>query len=518
MSRGTTTGLAIALFAIGCYGSAAQHAADSGTDADADTDTDTGSGSDADTDVDADTDTGADTESIAVADTESVSVVDIDHHYLWHTFWASSFESYADAIAVDAAGGVFLAGGSSSSWDGPEDQPPLHPHSGSVRDGFVLALGPDGEYQWHTFLGPSCWAAVIAAGGDGGAFVAGKANASWDGPGGESPLHAYTEGACNVFVLGLNADGGYLWHTFRAFGDLCSPLGIAVDGSGHLDLAIPTRTNNPFDPWSYSHDLNVFQLDGDGALLWSVQLEEALGGWLAIDGSGNLYLAGTSYGGIHGPEGQDPLQGYTTGSDNSVIFKLGPDGAYAWHTFYPTGTHESPGVGVDGSGGVFLSGPSGPEWTGPEGEEPIHAFEWDVGQDYVLKLDADGAYEWHTFHSRGIPYSNPVKIAAGTADSLYAAGSGGYSVGPDGEEPDHAHANGFDARILALGADGSYAWHTLYGADSQDYAYGIVPGGGGTLYVYGRSDSSWDGPYGQPPLHAHSEGTTADAFILKLTE
>jgi hypothetical protein len=87
---------------------------------------------------------------------------------------------------------------------------PLHAHSGA-RDIFVIKLNSQGVYQWHTFYGSS---------GDEtgyGIAVDGSGNVYVTGDSGSwgSPLHAHSGGG-DIVVLKLDTNGSYQWHTFMA--------------------------------------------------------------------------------------------------------------------------------------------------------------------------------------------------------------------------------------------------------------------------------------------------------------
>jgi hypothetical protein len=124
------------------------------------------------------------------------------------------FNYYSEAydIAVNADG-VYVTGNSKSSWNGDGDIPPLHPHSGD-NDIAVLKLLSDGAYKWHTFYGGQSrdYGYGITATADA-VYVAGDSTSSWNGDGDTLPLNPYSRSA-DITVLKLATNGAYQWHTF----------------------------------------------------------------------------------------------------------------------------------------------------------------------------------------------------------------------------------------------------------------------------------------------------------------
>ena len=76
----------------------------------------------------------------------------------------------------------------------PGGTAPLHAHSGGTYDIFVLKLNSSGAYQWHTFYGSASnddgHALAVDTGGN--VYVTGESDATWNGPAGQAPLHAYS--------------------------------------------------------------------------------------------------------------------------------------------------------------------------------------------------------------------------------------------------------------------------------------------------------------------------------------
>jgi hypothetical protein len=317
----------------------------------------------------------------------------IDPIYHWHTFYGSTSTDYGYALAVDGDGGLYLAGRSTATWDGPAGQDPLHAHSGAA-DLVVLKLDTDGAYQWHTFYGSTStdYGYALAVDG-GGVYLTGWSDATWNGPAGQGPLHAHS-GGDDLLALKLDSSGAYQWHTFYGSGESDLGRALAVDGDGGLYLtgysyATWDGPEPPLHDYTGGYDLVALKLDTDGAYQWHTFYGSAngdLGDALAADGGG-LYLAGYSDASWNGPNGQDPLHAYS-GSQDLVVLKLDTDGAYQWHTFYGSaGSDGGYALAVDG-GGVYLAGYSIATWDGPTGQGPLHAHSgyWDL---VALKLDSE---------------------------------------------------------------------------------------------------------------------------------
>ncbi|NVN93255.1 MAG: SBBP repeat-containing protein, partial [Desulfuromonadales bacterium] len=262
----------------------------------------------------------------------------IDPTYSWHTFYGSGGgTTYGTGIALDSNGNIYVTGYSSASWGSP-----LH----SNGNNFVLKLNSSGVRQWHTFYSgtSSSSDAGIAVDGSGNIYVTGYSYASWNGPGactiaGTSPCPRNSfSGSYDIYVLKLNTDGAYQWHTFY--------------GSSGYDL-------------------------GHG---------------IAVDGSGNVYVTGQS-----DATWGSPLHPYGSGWYNLFVLKLDSSGAHQWHTFYGAGSSSDMNYGnsiaLDDNGNIYVAGKSDTTWGAPRNGHT--AGDTDV---FVLKLDNSGTYQWHTFY------------------------------------------------------------------------------------------------------------------------
>ena len=448
--------------------------------------------------------------------------------YAWHTFYGYTADDSAYAVRVDASGDIYIAGSSRSSWLGDGGTVPLHAYSGD-KDIFVLKLSKEGAYRWHTFYGSSSYdtANAIAVEADGDLLIAGVSSASWDA-GASAPLNAHS-GLNDIVVLRLSSSGAYQWHTF--FGGSGSDLGNAVALADNGEALFVTgnstsawqgdqgETPKHAFPTGGSAQLYLLKLDIGGGYLWHTFYG---GGWLsdgsavAVDSSGSALVAGWSQDSWTGDLSVPPLHPHG-GNPEIMILKLTSDGAYQWHTFYGSGSFDSAwGLAIDGEDQLLVASTCYAAWPGDNAASPLHAFSG-ASSIGVLKLDTDGAYQWHTFYG-SVNGEIGEDLALDGEGGIYVSGMSGSSwLGDGGEPPVHSYQGGGDALIFKLDPGGAYQWHTFHGSDGIDHGFSLALDPEGHLVAAGESYKSWLGDSGQAPLHPHSPTASApDLMVFRL--
>jgi len=396
----------------------------------------------------------------------------IDPNYVWHTFYGSSItgDQEANGIAVDGSGNIYVAGLGNESWGSP-----VNPFAGGV-DIAVAKLSGAGVLQWNTFLGSITGIDIgygIAVDGSGNVYVTGYSTAAWDygtGTFKRTPVNDYA-GGYDIVVAKLDTTGAYQWHTF---------LGSTVD-----DVA----------------------------------------NGIAVDGSGNVYVAGYSNATWSYGTGQFqvlPKNNFAGGSSNIVVAKLDTSGTYLWHTFYgpSTGADVANGVAVDGSGNVYVAGYSSASWSVllPGALFPTPALNLYAGGDDIvaLKLDTDGAYQWHTFYGSATGDDYAYAVAVDKNGNVYLSGTSNATWnGPLNETARNAYVSGIYMVVVKLNTNGGYLWHTFHGSScGNSFSYALTTDSIGEVYVAGYSECTWNGPSGQAPLNGFIDGE--DMVELKL--
>jgi hypothetical protein len=456
----------------------------------------------------------------------------IDPTYQWHTFYGSSTYDNPNSIVTDSSGNVYITGYSNASWNGPSGQQPLNAHSGGggYSDIFVLKFDSNGAYQWHTFYGsPGEDDSAIGITYDGSGFIyltGYGSGTQWNGPGGQEPKNDNGR----MFILKLDTNGAYQWHTF--YGSNLNDFGLSVKvGSGGYVYIMGQTSNtwngpadqlplNPYGTGTYNNLL--LKLSSNGDYQWHTfygsgsAISTNFG--FNIDSSGNCYLTGESGASWTGPspDYKEPLNPFSGGSD-IYLLKLDSNGVYQWHTFYGSSGYDfGHSIGFDISGNIYILGQSRVSWDGPVGQHPLNSYAGTPSTTYdlvVIKLNSSGGYLWHTFYGSGYSYGDGGRgFVVDNAGNIYIAGSSPASWG----SPLHSHSGQSDVVVLKLNSEGAHQWHTFYGSATNDYGSDLTMDGNGNIYVTGYSTASWQGDNNTGPNHAYTGSW--DLFVLKLND
>lgn len=232
---------------------------------------------------------------------------------------------------------------------------------------------------------------------------------------------------------------------------------LALDESGNAYIA---GTSTGIDS---AYDFSTIKYDSLGRQLWERRFNSDANSMdvpqdIAVDPQGNVIVAGYSWRNLHTDGG--------TEADFAVI-KYDPDGNLLWQRFYD-GTGRGDYVeraAVDGEGNVYLMGPS----TGEGGL----LFEY-----AVVKYDAEGRDLWVRRFTQGPDGALPVDMAVAADGTVHITGI--------------AAADGGDSREIATlkySPGGERLWAVSFSASlpgqDKDTVTAIAVDGEGNAYVAG---------------------------------
>lgn len=267
--------------------------------------------------------------------------------FIWGGSFGSADNNYANAVAVDAAGAIYVYGYTRSTTD-------LNPGPGvdtvGVQDfgTYLVRLNPVGQFLWgKTLTHTGFWAIAdqpIALDGDGNVYLVGSFADTVDfdmGPGthwmqpqgyGDGFLARYDDAGGLDWVLALGGDG--LGYSDEAFAVAIGPGGVYVTGifndTVDFDPGPGTTTLVEVDG---AQDAFVANYTLAGDLVWAKQIEAAASifpSQLQVDDVGSVYLGADFSGNVDvdpGP-GIHPLTAF--GGLDCILVRFLSNGDYAW--------------------------------------------------------------------------------------------------------------------------------------------------------------------------------------------
>jgi len=204
------------------------------------------------------------------------------------------------------------------------------------------------------------------------------------------------------------------------------------------------------------------------SLLWNQPLGSAnydASTSVSVDGLGNVYAAGTTFGNI---------QGTNAGHDDAFLVRYDSGGNLLWsRQFGTSGIDQVFGVSADGFGNAIICG-STDQTLGNQSYGDYDAF--------ITKYDSLGNQVWlRQFGSTKIDEAGGV--ATDTLGNIYVAGRtfgnlGGVNAGP------------YDAFVAKYDTGGNAIWTRQFGTPQDEEPVVVSTDGVGNLYVAGSTQGA----------------------------
>jgi hypothetical protein len=384
--------------------------------------------------------TGAQTFSVSVDDYDRTRPLVIDPLIMYSSYLGGSSGDWGMDISLDAAGNIYVAGGTTSI-----NFPGATPRTSTATAGFVTKFTASGQILYSTYLldTDNRGATGISVDPVGNAYVTGGTG-NWR-----------ATAANDVFVAKLDAfgrvarPGGY----FITFGSNVVDYGnrIAVDGAGNVYVAgvtngsgFPTTTGAFRRTWAGGTDGFVTKVNAAGtAFVYSTLLggrDDDSANDIAIDINGNAFVTGST-------ESSDfpvTAAGYQRThracynadycSKTAFVTKVNPWGTGLAYSTYLGGSGidqetVAGGIAVDTAGSAYVTGSTRadnfPTTVGviqPTAGEPLCYYTL-CTDAFVTKLNPAGSALMYSTYLYGNAQDDATSIAVDGAGNAYVTGS-----------------------------------------------------------------------------------------------
>ncbi|MHB8629676.1 MAG: SBBP repeat-containing protein [Aggregatilineales bacterium] len=243
------------------------------------------------------------------------------------------------------------------------------------------------------------------------------------------------------------------------------------------------------------------------------------GNAIAVDGYGNAYITGFTYGGF--PTTPSALQTAFGGGTDVFVSKLNTIGSALVYSTYlgGSGGDTGKGIAVDASGDVYITGYT----TGnfPTTSSALQTTYGGGSQDaFVSKLNATGSTLVYSTYIGGSGNDGPSGIAVDSSGNAYIAGytSGSFPTTANAYQTTFGGGvnSAFVSKLNATG--GTLLYSTYLGGIVEDDARAIALDGNGNVFVTGitwgnfpTTVGAYQTSFGGGPVNA-----PYDAFVSKL--
>ena len=314
--------------------------------------------------------------------------------------------------------------------------------------------GSTGTYQ----LATNDYANGVATDSSGNVYVTGGTKGGLDGN--------TSAGNTDLFVVKYNSSGTKEWTKQLGSSGRDSANGITIDSSGNVYVTGVTFGGLDWNTSAGANDLFVVKYNSSGTKEWTEQLGSAstdTANAVATDSSGNVYLAGVTYGGLDGNSNED--------NADLFVVKYSSSGTKQWTKQLGTGEYdEARGVATDSSGNVYLVGGTKGRLNGISNSGRTDVF--------VIKFNSSGTRQWtKPLGTAQNDLANGVSIDS--SGNFYVAGVTYKNL--DG----NTSAGSADLFVVKYNSSGTKQWTKQLGTSGRDHARGVVTDSSGNVYVAG---------------------------------
>jgi hypothetical protein len=291
-------------------------------------------------------------------------------------------------------------------------------------------------------------------------------------------------GVCGLFVVSIANAATPTIEWIRQFGTSGHDfsLSMASDSLGNAYVNGYT-TGSLGGPNSGANDAYLTKFNSSGVLQWTKQFgtsEEDYTQGVTVDGSGNIVLAGFTFG---------DLDGTNAGGYDAIAAKFDSAGNLQWTRQLGSVNDDfASGAAADSLGNVYLSGSTDGNLGGPNSGS---------SDSFVAKYSPAGNLLWIKQQGSSADEA-ATNLTVDSGGNIFAAGNtfgnlADMSVG------------GRDGYVTRYDAAGNLVWSKQFGTSANENVLGASADDFGNVYITGQTFGNWGGP----------NAGSSDIFVVK---
>lgn len=320
------------------------------------------------------------------------------------------------------------------------------------------------------------------------------------------------------FCAALQSKGQSRFTTLGGLG-FDAAYAMAVDSSGNIYIAGDTDSLSLSGSGRRSsRDGFVAKLDSTGSQLLYLTYFGGSGNEstraLAVDASGNAYVAGYTYS-IDFVTTAGAISARNAGFEDAFAIKLNSSGMVVYSTLLgSSGSDQALGIAVDTAGSMYVTGQTGGTFPSTSGVvQPLSRGSTDC---FIAKLNPNTATLVYSTLLGGSGFDSCRGIAVDTAGNAYITGvtySSNFPMQAAVQSTFKGSADAFVAKLNPAGT--ALVYSTFLGGDNYDEANAIAVDSTGAAFVTGNT-TSWNFPVSSFAAQTQLPGVY-NGFVAKLS-
>jgi hypothetical protein len=357
-------------------------------------------------------------------------------------------------LKLDSSSNLFVVGKTNSGLDGKLN-------SGD-SDAYLIKYDSNGAKQWTVQAGSSSadFFTSVAVDSDQNILAAGTT----DGV----PFTGVNQGGSDVVLAKYDTAGTRLWSVLLGTSGNEVANAVVTDSAKNIYVVGTTTSNFNGFVSGGGTDMFVAKYDLNGVQKWVQQLGSSgndLVKGSVLDSQGNIYLAGTTTGGLYSK--------VSSGQNDVFLIKLNSTGVMQWtQQIGTTGNDEANQVTMGKDGFIYIAGASNGNFDGNVNSSGQYHM-------ILLKYDSTGAKLLSKQLSVGTNIDSANSIALDDAGSIFLAG---YTTGNFNGV---VNQGSLDTLVVKLDHSGSLLWSYQTGTSASDIANAVITDKQGYVFLGG---------------------------------